>query len=162
MGGKRKSKHFRTGETAGSESIHMVLVDSALRCNQNRTGGNQSRHFSQYDISLHAVRFAHSFTTNIHSPAHKHINNLCQLCLEQASSTSLAVINCGPCFPMILSVVTERLTPVRLSGSGPWQRFSPEPRPLPPSLTARPSDLSTLPPVGSGWTGRTWVRRPRW
>lgn len=33
----------------------------------------------------------------------QHINYHCQFCLKQASSTSLAVINCLLCFPMILS-----------------------------------------------------------
>lgn len=39
---------------------------------------------------------SHSFTASIHTPAHTHINNLCQLGLKQASSTSLAVIYCLP------------------------------------------------------------------
>lgn len=83
-----------------------------------------------------------------------HINNLCQVCLKQASSTSLAVINCPP----LLSHDSQRgwlQLGILGDGSGSASHQSPD-LSFHPSLPA-PFNLSTLPLVVSGWTGRTRV-----
>lgn len=90
------------------------------------------------------------------------INNRCQVGLKQAGSTSLAVINCLPCFPMILSVAGRDRLQLCILGvdSGSASHRS---RDLSlPSLAASPFNLSTLPSASSGRTGSGRVRRPRW
>lgn len=125
---------------------------------------------SQHDVSGRTACTQRGSAQSVRSPAHththtQHINNRRQFGLKQAGSTSLAVINCRSCFPMILSVCRQRRTPARHSGSGPWQRFSPEPWPLSPSLPHQPPPPLTFPlcprRVQGGPAAAGWIYGPR-
>lgn len=130
---------------------------------KKQRGENHSRKLQstwhQWSNSLHAesiTQFHHKMSTIVLT---QHINIHCQFCLKQASSTSLAVINCLTCFPMILSEESRHRLQLGILGldSGRTSHRSHD-LSVPPSPPA-PLTFTLCPSMGSGWTGSGWVRR---